>query len=454
MPKSDVSDLEPSELEARDERGRTVLMIAAIDRDIEYLIFLIERGSFINSQADNGETALMAASRHGNEPSVRVLLEKGEAKTHYQDVNGSTCLHLAVENGSMEVIQLLVSVWVDVHIKNKLGQKAIDTVPLNRDRIREYLLLSPVEKAGCLLRALAKEFQSLVAASEDFLRRESVTRSFSSSISLSKSYSGITSFPNSRRIKGSISSNRVHVTTRLSSSEKQFQTSVSALVLRFLDLRISLQHRVTELASDYGDLDHTSEGLNHSYSWAQASTKYQDGKSIKRADFNNKSPSAFSQCGDRLAEVQWCLEALSETCRIFSIIFPNILHLSDLTKGSVQPEINRQTNLNDCQWALGLEIAKNEGRISFRRKKMNSVKLSFHETLTPQLSLVMNQASFISLRELALANDHATSSPTLSSQNLLFVQVPELYEKHLATLNEDIIESTYPVMSFKRCTIS
>lgn len=447
---------EPSRLEARDSRGRTVLIVAATDKDAAYLSSLIELGSNVDAQDYDGETALMAAVKCGNFDSIFILLFKGEAKTHYQDSSGCTALHLAAQHGSIEIIRLIVSSWADTNITNNKGHRPIDTVPSVRDEIRTFLLHSPVEKAGCLLKALAKEFQSLIIASEDFLQRN-ITFPH-----LPLSSSGASSTSNGRKMRVSPGSS-VHISGLCSSSVRASHSTLSTLVFRFLDLRIILQHRVSELASDYGDRDNHQTIQSHAH--LKGANKYQERAHARGNDGHNRKSTLLSHTGDRLGEVQWCLEVLNETCRIFHIVFPASIPLTDLRKWTVQSEIDEQGILSGGNWVIcppkGLVAVsanmKNDERSAFRRRKDSNLRASSSVSdsrykATPLLSNLLHQGSY-SL-DIEASRPNISGSPALSIQNLMFTQVPELYEQHLAALNErNVPMSITPVVRARRCNI-
>ena len=455
---STTSVREPSRLEARDNRGRTVLIVAATDKDSTYLSSLIELGSNVNAQDYDGETALMAAVKCGNIDSMIILLDKGEAKTHYQDSSGSTALHLAVQYGSLEIIRLIVSSWADINITNNRGQKPIDVVNSDRDEIRYYLSHSPVEKAGSLLKALAKEFQSLIAVSEEFLQRNiSIPHNYLSS-------SGASSTPSSRRMRVSPRS-PVNVSSICSISDRATHTTLSALVFRFLDLRITLQHRVSELASDYGDRDPNQAVQSNAH--LNGSNKYQERVHPRGNDVHGRRTAPSNNTGDKLAEVQWCLEALNETCRIFCIIFPASMPLTDLRKWAIQIEINKHGTLSGSNWATypikgpeeGSVSMKKDERSAFRNKRQNSKKITSSVPdarfkSAPLLFELLHQNSFNTDMETLQPISSLSISPALSIQNLMFTQVPGLYEQHLATLNKkDANVRLIPPVRSRRCII-
>lgn len=58
--------------------------------------------------SQNGQTALMLASSHGQFSTCKLLLEAGAA-LNVQDNDGSTALMCATEHGQIEIVKLLLS---------------------------------------------------------------------------------------------------------------------------------------------------------------------------------------------------------------------------------------------------------------------------------------------------------------------------------------------------------
>ena len=79
-------------------------------KDFERIKFYIEKTKnkldFINKQNENGETALMVASKNGNFDIVKYL-EENNATVHLKDHNGKTALMLATENGHFQIVEYL-----------------------------------------------------------------------------------------------------------------------------------------------------------------------------------------------------------------------------------------------------------------------------------------------------------------------------------------------------------
>ena len=87
------------DVDARDEDGSTLLMIAAFHRREPNVEMLLRRGAAVNLQTPGaGLTALMAATLKGDTAIVRRLLEAGAA-TGLRSGHGETALQIAKRKG-------------------------------------------------------------------------------------------------------------------------------------------------------------------------------------------------------------------------------------------------------------------------------------------------------------------------------------------------------------------
>jgi len=93
-----------TDVNARDEYGRTVLMGAAAFNEVDMVKMLIESGADVNAVDKYGYTALMLAAFYGFKKIVKLLLEHG-ADVSKENNNGYTALRFAEDNN--EVANLL-----------------------------------------------------------------------------------------------------------------------------------------------------------------------------------------------------------------------------------------------------------------------------------------------------------------------------------------------------------
>jgi hypothetical protein len=110
-----------ADVNATDNNGWTVLMVASDDGHIDLVRFLVEAGADVNATDNNGWTALMVASDDGHIDLVRFLVEAG-ADVNVTDNRGQTPLMVASYNGHIDVVRFLVEAGADVNATNGRGQ--------------------------------------------------------------------------------------------------------------------------------------------------------------------------------------------------------------------------------------------------------------------------------------------------------------------------------------------
>ena len=146
------------DLEVRDDRNWTPLMVAAFNGNLEFTKLLLQCGAHISAKDKNGYTALHWAAYNGHVEVIKLLIEK-EAEPNLPsqfgwtalmqaatrghllacaylifrgaDVNlatsdGWTSLHKAANNGHTEVVKLLLAKGANRFAKYLNGKTAID----------------------------------------------------------------------------------------------------------------------------------------------------------------------------------------------------------------------------------------------------------------------------------------------------------------------------------------
>lgn len=106
----------------RDEKGHTLLILAAYNGSLETVDLLLRRGADSHLQDGMG-TALMAASFKGFTPIVRKLLATG-AKVDERNGMGATALMFASLSGRFAVARLLMNHRADVAAVDQRGLDA------------------------------------------------------------------------------------------------------------------------------------------------------------------------------------------------------------------------------------------------------------------------------------------------------------------------------------------
>lgn len=110
----------------QDDRGSTLLHIAAYHGRLEVVQYLVANGAQLNKQADNHWTPLHGAACYGHFEVVRYLVSNG-AQKEVQDDDGLTPLHLAALRGRLEIVKYLIAEGAQVNKQCKYG-----TTPLHK----------------------------------------------------------------------------------------------------------------------------------------------------------------------------------------------------------------------------------------------------------------------------------------------------------------------------------
>ena len=98
---------EGADIESRDSKGRTALIIASGNGHTTVTDLLLERGANIDSQDDEGYSALMSACKNKRVQSASILLDK-DADTFLKNSDGKTAFHLAMESSNVELLTLFI----------------------------------------------------------------------------------------------------------------------------------------------------------------------------------------------------------------------------------------------------------------------------------------------------------------------------------------------------------
>ena len=94
------------DINAKEEDGRTALLIAAEKGDAGIAALLADNGAEVNARDVDGYTALMYAAYKGNRELADFLLKHG-ADVHAKDKDGWTALRFALMQGKTDVAELL-----------------------------------------------------------------------------------------------------------------------------------------------------------------------------------------------------------------------------------------------------------------------------------------------------------------------------------------------------------
>ena len=111
-----------ADVHAKDNYGNMPAHILAESSDIDSMSELIRAGFDINTKGAREETVLHRAA-YGRPKMIKYLLEVegGRPGINAQNLDGKTPLHLAVEDGSKEVVELLLGHGADTEIEDREG---------------------------------------------------------------------------------------------------------------------------------------------------------------------------------------------------------------------------------------------------------------------------------------------------------------------------------------------
>lgn len=115
-------DSPKTDVEARNSKDESPLMLAALKGQQEIVIRLIERDADINKP---GWTPLHYAATNGHTDIMKLLLDK-DAFIDAQSPNGTTPLMMAAMYGSTPAVKLLLDEGADPLMKNEQGMTASD----------------------------------------------------------------------------------------------------------------------------------------------------------------------------------------------------------------------------------------------------------------------------------------------------------------------------------------
>lgn len=96
-----------SQVDARDENGRTALHLAAASGQVEFVNALLEAGANVNLRRTDRATPLMLAATNGHAAVVAILMAHG-GKPRAVDSTGAEPIEVASRHGHLSVIKTLI----------------------------------------------------------------------------------------------------------------------------------------------------------------------------------------------------------------------------------------------------------------------------------------------------------------------------------------------------------
>ncbi len=92
-----IEFLNKTDIDLKDELGRTSLLNAAFCNNVDLMKWLIENGADINATDNEGYTALHFAAQEAHEDSLNLLV-KNKADLNIQDEHGNTPAWVCIMN--------------------------------------------------------------------------------------------------------------------------------------------------------------------------------------------------------------------------------------------------------------------------------------------------------------------------------------------------------------------
>lgn len=148
--------------------GTNALMTAAKRGHYECLNILLEYGSSLNDQNDDGKTALMMAAQKGHVRCVQLLIHHS-ASINIQDDEGETALMKAARKGRTECLQFLIDHSANINIQDEYGNTALIHAAANAHRNCIHILINAnanleitdYRKNNALMKALMTEISGI-----------------------------------------------------------------------------------------------------------------------------------------------------------------------------------------------------------------------------------------------------------------------------------------------------
>lgn len=122
---------EGMDVHTQDNKGRSALMIATLNNDLEMSKLLIDQGADVNQRDNMLLTPWIAAATNG----YHQILKAGAHKANVTLVNrfGGTALHPSSEKGFLKAVDVALQAGVPVNVINKLEWTALQEVAILGD---------------------------------------------------------------------------------------------------------------------------------------------------------------------------------------------------------------------------------------------------------------------------------------------------------------------------------
>lgn len=140
------SMLRNSEIDAKDNRGRSLLHWSVACKQKEVSDLLIEKGIKINGIDNQGKTPLHVAVQFNNLEYFDYLTEL-QPNNDWQSLYGASLIEQAVLNRNKELTEKLILSGIDIDIKNKRGSTGLEiSQKIGAKEISEFLISQGADK--------------------------------------------------------------------------------------------------------------------------------------------------------------------------------------------------------------------------------------------------------------------------------------------------------------------
>ncbi|EDV24717.1 uncharacterized protein TRIADDRAFT_26100, partial [Trichoplax adhaerens] len=115
-----------ADIEARDNRGQTPLLLAVINGYTPVIKKLLELGADIATTDSNGRHCMHYLAEKSDVSNILALYENGTSLDTV-DEEGNTLLHIAAKGNHRDTVKLILQATKakDINIRNAFGQKPI-----------------------------------------------------------------------------------------------------------------------------------------------------------------------------------------------------------------------------------------------------------------------------------------------------------------------------------------
>lgn len=152
-----------ADLTLKNEEGKTPLLQAIYTGSARCVDLLLKAGSDVNAVDKRGKTALLEAAEHGYIAIIRLLMKAGADINNNKDREGGTALHRAAKKGHTELVKLLLEAGANVNTEDRQGSTPLSfAAAKGNTEIVEILL-----KAGAGNGADTEEKDSLLLDAVD-----------------------------------------------------------------------------------------------------------------------------------------------------------------------------------------------------------------------------------------------------------------------------------------------